>query len=291
MLVIGVCSSCCLPTTLTAAGTISVLRSLLVAALAGAVPALPQPVDPWELPSLMLERAEASDAIDLDRALAKEAPSSDEARALQTIFIEHGRAETNPPYERREYDRRQIAIHQAKQAFTDAHGAASLGAMRAKAVEDAVRFLDERGFAAAGDDTGIVGGFGEVLERYGAVHDGVLVAPPLTVRVFYKARWNSVHRLLFVDGFSPIELQAYWGWLALHGWGKPLQKRREALTAFRDAGGFGTEEAEALFDLLQGRAEEAEAELTRLHEASGLLRPRNLALGVRHASLLRRHSP
>lgn len=264
---------------------------LLVAALAGTVLALPQPVDPWELPSLMLDRAEASDAIDLDRALAKEAPSSDEARALRTIFFEHGRAETNPPYERREYDRRQIAIHQAKQAFTESHGAASLGAMRAKAVEEAVRFLDERGFAAAGDDPGIVGGFGEVLERYGAVHDGVLVAPPLTVRVFYKARWNSVHRLPFVDGFSPIELQAYWGWLALHGWGKPLQKRREALTAFRDAGGFGTEEAEALFDLLQGRAQEAEAALTSLHEASGLLRPRNLALGVRHASLLRQGSP
>ena len=264
---------------------------LVVAALAGMVLALPQPVDPWELPSLVLDRAEASDAIDLDRTLAKEVPSSDEARALQTIFLEHGRAESNPPYERREYDRRQIAIHHARQAFTEAHGAASLGAIRAKAVEEAIHLLDDGRFGSTGDDTGIVGGFGEVLERYGAIHDGVLVAPPLTVRVLYKARWNSVHRLPFVDGFSPIEEQAYWGWLALHGWGKPLQKRRQALTAFRDAGGFGTEEAEALFDLLQGRAEEAEAALIGLHEANGQLRPRNLALGVQHATLLRRGSP
>lgn len=264
---------------------------IVLVGLAGAMLAVPQPVDPWEMPSLVLDRAEVSDAIDLDRALAEETPDSDEARALRALFLEHGRAEANPPYERREYDGRQVQIHEATESLANTHGAASLAAMRADAVEEAVRVLEDGGFDAHGDETGVIGGFTEILERYGAVGDGVLLAPPLTLRVLYKARWNSVHRLPFVAGFSPIEAQAYWGWLALHAWGKPLQKRREALLAYRDAGGLGTEEADALFDVLEGRLDEAEAELTRLYEATGQLRLRNSAIGVLHATLLRRGPP
>lgn len=262
----------------------------VVVALAGTVLAVPQPVDPWEMPSLVLDRAEASDAINLDRALAAEAPSSNEARALRAIFLEHGRAESNPPYERREYDQRQIAIHRAMASFSDAHGAVALGAMRASAVEEAVGVFEDEGFEAR-DESGAIGGFGTILKQYGAVRDGVLIAPPLTLRALYKARWNAVHRLPFIDGFSPIEAQAYWGWLALQAWGKPLEKRREALLAFRDAGGFGTDEAEALFDVLQGRTASAEVALNRLYESTGQLRVRNIALGVHHATLLRSGSP
>ncbi|MFW2388457.1 MAG: hypothetical protein ACN4G0_08975 [Polyangiales bacterium] len=263
----------------------------VVVGLAGTMLAVPQPVDPWEMPSLVLDRAEVADAIDLDRALAKETPDSDEARALRSLFLEHGRAEANPPYERREYDRRQVQIHEAMTAFTNTHGKGSLAAMRADAVEHAVRLLGEIGFDARDDETGIIGGFTQILEQYGAVRDGVLLAPPLTPRVLYKARWNSVHRLPFAEGFSRIEKQAYWGWLALHAWGKPLQKRREALLAYRDAGGIGSEEAKALFDVLQGRLDEAEAELTQLYESTGQLRLRNNAIGVLHSTLLRRGPP
>jgi hypothetical protein len=109
--------------------------------------------------------------------------------------------------------------------------------------------------------------------------------------VFYKARWNSVHRRSFVEGFSQIELQAYWGWLALHGWGKPLEKREDALVAFRDAGGLGTEEAAAMFDVLRGRPDRASRSLENLYSATGELRLRNLALGLRHAALLPTGAP
>ena len=120
------------------------------------------------------------------------------------------------------------------------------------------------------------------------MYRGVIVAPELTVRALYKARWSSIHRRPFVDGFSRIELQAYWGWLALHGWGKPLHKREDALVAFRDAGGAGAQEAAALFDLLSGRAERAAASLQKLYSATGELRLRNMRLGALHAALLRR---
>jgi hypothetical protein len=265
---------------------------IVAAGLAGTILTLPQPVDPWEMPSLVLDRVAASDAIALDETLSKEAPDSDEARALRSLFLDHGRSEVNPPYERREYDRRQAAIHRATKAVLEKHGEPGFEAMRASAVEDFMRVLGDGDPEARSEtEQGILGGFLEILKRYGAVLRGVRVAPPLTLRVLYKARWNSIHRRPFVDGFSPIEKQAYWGWLALHAWGKPLQQREEALLAFREAGGFGALEAAALFDLLEGNPARASNSLNQLYEASGQLRLRNFSLGVRHASLLPPGSP
>jgi len=61
--------------------------------------------------------------------------------------------------------------------------------------------------------------------------------------------------------------------------------------AFRDAGGFGTQEAAALFDVLEGNPERGSQSLEQLYEVSGELRLRNLALGTRHAALLPMGSP
>ncbi|MBT8469951.1 MAG: hypothetical protein KJN97_14500 [Deltaproteobacteria bacterium] len=265
---------------------------VVAAGVTVAILALPQPVDPWEMPSLVLDRAAVSDAIALDETLSEEAPESEEAQALRALFLDHGRSEANPPYERREYDRRQGAIHRATKAVLAKHGEPAFEAMRADAVEELMRVLGDGGLEARGEvEEGILGGFLTVLTEYGALRGSVIVAPPLTLRVFYKARWNSIHRRPFVEGFSSIEKQAYWGWLALHGWGKPLEKREEALLAFRDAGGFGTLEAAALFDLLEGNPARSSRSLHQLYEASGQLRLRNFSLGVLHAGLLPTVSP
>jgi hypothetical protein len=79
--------------------------------------------------------------------------------------------------------------------------------------------------------------------------------------------------------------------LALHGWGQPLDKREEALIAFRDAGGVGSEEAAALFDFLEGRPDRAAASLQKLYATTGELRLRNMALGALHAALLQAGAP
>jgi hypothetical protein len=265
---------------------------LVAASLIGAMLAIPQPVDPWEMPSLVLDRAAASDAIGLDETLANEVLDTEEARALRSLFLDHGRSEANPPYARVEFDQRQAAIHRATEVLIEKHGAPAFEAMRAGAVEDFVRVFGDGSHEAQDDyEVGVLGGMRDVLQTYGAIHQGVLVAPPLTARVFYKARWNSVHRRPFVEGFAQVELQAYWGWLALHGWGKPLEEREDALVAFRDAGGFGTQEAAALFDLLASRPDRASKSLEKLYQARGELRLRNLALGALHAALLPAGSP
>jgi hypothetical protein len=262
------------------------------AAFAGAMLAVPQAVDPWEMPSLVLDRNEVCDAIRFDEVLASEALDSSEAQALRSLFLDHGRAEANPPYETKEYNRRQAAIHRATEALIEAHGPPAFEALRARAVEDFVEIFYESGGRPRNDDeVAVLGGFPEIVERYGLMHEGHVVAPELTIRVLYKARWNAIHRRPFVDGFSKIELQAYWGWLALHGWGAPLSSRRDALVAFGEADGYGTQEAAALLDILDGRPELAGRSLQALYEERRELRLRNLSLGALHASLLRNESP
>jgi hypothetical protein len=262
------------------------------AALAGATLAIPQAVDPWEMPSLVLDRQATSDAIRFDQSLAADAPQSPEAQTVRSLFLAHGRAETNRPYPLREHDRRQAAIHHAIQALLAKRGPSALAAMRARAVEDFVHvFYDLTPEERSAEDLAILGGFTEIVARYGLVRGHVVIAPELTVRALYKARWNAIHRLPFTDGFSEIELQAYWGWLALHGWGQPLPKREEALLAFGDAGGAHVEEAAALFDLLGGRPDRAASSLQTLYSETGQLRLRNMSLGALHAALLQTGTP
>ena len=94
-----------------------------------------------------------------------------------------------------------------------------------------------------------------------------------------------------MEGFAPIEKQAYWGWLALHGWGKPLEKREEALLAFRDAGGFGTLEAAALFDLLEGNPARVSNSSISSTKRAGSCAYEISSLGVLQAGLLPAGSP
>ena len=262
------------------------------AAVVSAMLMIPQPVDPWELPSLVLDRAATSDALRFDRAIAGEAPEGPEAQTLRSLFLAHGRAEARPPYSPGDYDRRQAAIHRATEALVGARGRSGFAALRAEAVDSFDAAFDEWGSEPSSEEIeGLFGGFPEIMERYGLMRDGVLIAPRLTLRSLYKARWNAIHRQALTDGFSRIELQAYWGWFALHGWGQPLRKREEALLAFSDAGGVGTEEAAALFDLLAGESKRAATSLQQLYAARGQLRLRNMGLAALHAALLRPAAP
>jgi hypothetical protein len=271
---------------------LKLLGWVVAAAVASAMLMIPQAVDPWEMPSLVLDRNAASDAIRFDRALAAEVPKGPEADTLRSLFLDHGRSEANPPYSPREYDQRQAEIHHASAALVEAHGRPAFESLRAQAVESFVEAHHTGGGTPSGDEAvALFGGFAEILGRYGLVRDGVLIAPELTLRSLYKARWNAIHRQPLTDGFSQIELQSYWGWFALHGWGQPLRKREEALIAFRDAGGAGTEEAAALFDVLGGNSRRAATSLQQLYAARGELRLRNMGLGALHAALFESAAP
>ena len=257
----------------------------VAASLTGAMLAIPQPVDPWEMPSLVLDRKAVAEEIRQNDALAATLSDSQEVDRLRALFVGHGLAEINPPYLKVDYDSRQADIYRAIKALTEKHGPEAFSAMRAHAVDDFVRiFGDSTGKLEAEDEIGAVGGFREILEKYGAIYREVSIAPEMTMRALYKARWNLIHRVPATDGFSEIELQAYWGWLALHGWGVPVRERVDALVAYRDAGGANAQEAAALFDLLEQRPEKAAKLLEALYLEDHELRLRNLALGAFHAA-------
>jgi len=258
---------------------------VVAASLTGAMLAIPQPVDPWEMPSLVLNRKAVAEEVRRNESLAATLSEGEEVDRLRALFVGHGLAEVNPPYAKVDYDSRQADIHRAIKALVKKHGPEAFGAMRARAIDDFMHvFGDGMGTLDAKDDIGAVGGFREILERYGAIYREVLIAPDMTVRALYKARWNLIHRVPATDGFSEIELQAYWGWLTFHGWGVPLQERRDALVAYRDAGGADAREALALFELLEQRPETATKLLEALYLEDRELRLRNLALGALHAA-------
>lgn len=251
------------------------------AGLVGAMLALPQPVDPWEMPSLVLDRVAVAKTVRDEEALASMLPRGETVERLRKLFLEHGTAEIAAGYSRVDYERRQMRIHHALEALNTAHGPSTFAALRAQAVEDYVRrFPNGTREPKTEDEIGMVGGFASMLERYGVVDEGVLVAPRMTVRAMYKARWNLVHRTEATNGFSPIEAQAYWGWLALHGWGVPLTHRIDALLQYKAAGGRNVAEAAALFDLLEQRPHQAAKVLGSLYLQSHQLRLRNLELGA-----------
>jgi len=257
----------------------------VAASLTAAMLAIPQPVDPWEMPSLVLGRKAVAEEVRRNEALAATLSDGEEVDRLRALFIGHGLAEAKPPYLKVDYDSRQADIYHAIKALEEKQGPEAFGAMRARAIDDFIHiFGDGTRQREAEDDIGAVGGFRGILEKYGAIYREVLIAPEMTVRALYKARWNLIHRVPATNGFSSIELQAYWGWLALQGWGVPLPERMDALVAYRDAGGANTQEAAALFDLLEQRPERAARLLEALYLEKHELRLRNLALGAFHAA-------
>ncbi|MEM9727355.1 MAG: hypothetical protein AAF997_02135 [Myxococcota bacterium] len=253
--------------------------------IVGALLAIPQPVAPWEMPSLVLDRAAVANAVRESKDLAAKAPDGDHATRLRELFLDHGRAERSE-HSRKEHDARQTKIHQETLALAAEHGPEAFDAIRARAVEDFVAGFEAGRLEPRNEEeAGTLGGFDTILERYGAVYDGVLVAPELTLRSMYKARWNLIHRVEATRGFSPIEHQSYWGWLALHGWGVPLEDRTRALARYKEAGGRSVLEAAALFDLLKQQPNRAATLLAVMYENTDQLRFRNLSLGALRAAV------
>ena len=265
---------------------------VLATSLAGATLIAPQPVRPWELPSLRLDRKLAKENAERDRRLSRAAPEGKSVDTLLELFLEHGRAEAEGANTSVDNDLRQVRIFRAMESVVKEHGPESLVALRAKAAEDFMQGFSSTPVGPLGEQRiGRQGAFAEMLERYGAMHDGVVVAPRTTLRALYKARWNAIHRRPLVEGLTPIEQQAYWGWLALHAASAKTALRREALGRFAEVGGSGAEEAVALFHLLDGESEQAANALGDLYEAQGEIRLRNLALGALNVQLSQHRAP
>jgi hypothetical protein len=225
----------------------------------------PEPAGPSEMPPLLLDPREVAAQIRADAQLASRAPSGDRAEERRSRYLEINTAEHAGSGGSLARAQQLDAI---VRAIAEEHGDDAVAAMRSHDLERLEPAL--RGELAATERIAELGAFVRMMQRYGLARGERQVAPRIVVRTLFKARWNALHGLELVQGFSAIERQAYWGWLALRGETVPLERRLDALDHYRRAGGAGHLEARAVLLYDEGRLEEARTafEAAAAHEPS-----------------------
>ncbi|RLB55691.1 MAG: hypothetical protein DRJ42_05480 [Deltaproteobacteria bacterium] len=261
---------------LTESGAV-ILAAALLSSGALAALAMPRPVAPTETPGLVLPVDAAAQMRARDRALAEEAPTGIPAETLLDAYRRHGLAErhgSNPETYR--YDRR--AIVRAAALLRQESGDEAIDALRAQVTEH----LDEglRGRLDPSDQDALMGTFIETMSSYGIVEDGVWRAPDLVVRTLFKARFNAALRLELIEGLSPVEVEAYWGWLALEAHDAPTDRRLVALGAYEEVTGREFAEARGTLLFAAGEFLAAAEAFEGAYQASGNVRLRNHALAA-----------
>jgi hypothetical protein len=246
---------------------------------------MPRKVEPGQLPVLVLDEGSVERALDYDRHAALRAPHDKDLDELYNLYLEEGRAERSGPQGVMGTAQRRQRIALITRRVFPKLGKDKVVALRARATE---RFM----LALAGalpveaESDGLVGRFPNILARYGLVRaDGSFVAPELSIRAMYKARWNMIHEQPILQDLEPIEVQAYEGWNALHAASLPLAQRAVSAQRFFEAHGHRAAEAYATF-LYHGKArEQAQQVLGEAYQHSHELRLRNQLLAIAAAIL------
>ncbi len=259
---------------LTASGARLILGTT-AAGCAAVLLAIPQAVIPREGPGLMLDRGQVAAVLDAESNV--QPPDGENAERLLELHAEQGRVEVTEGESRDAFAAREQAIREAIATLTDEE----IAALRASAMQKLEPAL--AGDLSNEEETEVLGTFRQMLERYGAMQEGELVAPEFVVRTLYKGRWNGIHRRELTEGFSTVEEQAYWGWLGLHAETAPMGRRLDGLELYRRSGGGHADEAQAYMSFLSGHEARSSTEYAAIAEARGDVRARNhaLATGVR----------
>ena len=215
----------------------------------GALAARPRPL-PLQVPPLSL---------DLGAGLAEEAarrgslrgalPDDAMSRELREALLEQGRAEAAGGEPRGRATARLARIRELAGALVRDHGEQGLLALREDFLASYEALWDAQQRGQRPDPqrvAGQVGAFGRMLERYGLVREGSLVAPRFVVRVLYRARFHALVGRPLTWEMSRWERQAYYGWLAFHAEAADPSMRLDALRAFAEAAGLPWPDAERL---------------------------------------------
>jgi len=263
---------------LTDAGA-KLIVSTFAVAFTGLLIAMPKAVAPTELPDLVLPLDAAAAAADADAELAALAPTGPVVTRFLEAYDEQGQAELAVPPQ-------PVAVREARigrmrrdlEQIASTHGEQAIGALRAAAAArvDPVAHGDED----LEDARRTLGSFVEVIEAYGLYRDGRPFAPPVVFRALYEARWNALAGLPFTEGLQPVEVQAYWGWLAYYGEEAGIERRAEAFRQYVHAGGAPSNEAIATMAYFVGDFPGAARFFWRAHAETGSIRLRNHALAA-----------
>lgn len=192
---------------------------------------------------------------------------------LWPLYEAQGLAEIGEGESEEEFETRSQSIRTAVAQVREERGDEAIASLRAQVVEG----LDGALRGGRDDEGAFLGSFPRMLERYGAMRDGERVAPDIVLRALFAARFNGIMGLELTEGLSDVELQGYWGWLALGAADVPKERRAQALGAYLEAGGLDGDEALGWFAYEDGDFVSAARFYGRGGEA-GDLRLRNHAL-------------
>ncbi len=250
----------------------------LLFAVPGVVAALwlaPRPAIPTEMPPLVLRIDEVRASMERDEELASQSPTGEWVERAQTLYRAHNLGELRGEIREIAASRR-VQLRAALAEVAREQGPEAISALRAREILRMVPALAGRGQERARAE--VLGSFRSSLERWGAIVRGRRVAPDMVVRALFAARWNAVHGLPLTDGFEPIRLRAYHGWLAFHGDAAGSGLRAAALDAYERAGGMYANEARGILAFRGGAYEEAAHLFTHAFSMSGVVRMRNHAI-------------
>lgn len=222
---------------------IRLILTSVAAGCAAVLLSLPQGVLPLSGPTLRFDPGAASAARRASAQAAEAATGWETDSPLWGLYEAQGLAEVGEGESEEEFETRGRSI-QATVAQVRAEGGDEvIASLRAQVVEG----LDGALRGERDDEGGFLGSFPRMLERYGAMQDGERVAPDIVLRALFAARFNGIVGAELTDGLSDVELQGYWGWLALGATDVPRERRAQALGAYVEAGGLDGNEAMAWF--------------------------------------------
>lgn len=232
---------------------------------------------PTEMPPLTLPPADVAAALSLDAAT--EEPTGVAAENRRRIYQETNVAEHAATDYPGQAEARHALLAAALEAVINLNGAEAMAALRAADVERGMQAL--HGELSEEEVIAEVGNFLVMMERYGMAADGHQTAPSFVVRTALMARWNAVHGQELTDGFEDVHRRAYWGWLALHAAGAPLDRRLDALDLYAAVGGERALEARGVLLFEDGNTPGAHEAFVQGYQSRGTFRLRNFALESR----------
>jgi hypothetical protein len=234
----------------------------------------PRPVEPNDVPGLRLDAALVRAQLDADRKAAASVPGTAAARSFSDLLRTHLQASATGGELFEVAQRQSAARGNALRTLLRDSGPEALVAFRARTAEYAIPAIT--GQVEPDEMRARVGRLIDHLFQYGMAKGNHILAPSFVIRTAAKLRFNLAADRKPLEGFSNIELQAHYGWLALHADTLPPQERLVALERLERAAGKKLDEARAalLFDM--GEEPKASALWARLADRTGNRRFRNL---------------
>ncbi|MGE0790737.1 MAG: hypothetical protein AB7S26_34000 [Sandaracinaceae bacterium] len=245
--------------------------ALLYAAWTRPIAGAPSELLPLALPPSLVREQLARDAAD-----AAHDPDSEIARRRRELFRESNAREVSGGEFPNAVEARRTRLLESLRELEASHGAEGVAAARATDVARMEAAI--HGELGSSDTRAALGGFVRMMERYDMASGGRQLAPRFVVRTAFKARWNAAHQRELTADLSPIELRAYWGWLALEARSAPLELRLEALGPYGEAGGPAALESRGILLAEAARLPEAEEAFLAAYESRHAFRDRNYAV-------------